>query len=61
MTPAVERRTEAAVAALVARVAARLRAVPGVRVSEEGDAVIVAGRGLARRMVEEPALRWPAA
>lgn len=61
MTPGVERRAALAVAATVARVAERLRAVPRVRVSEGDDGVIVEGRGLRRRAAEEPTLRWPGA
>jgi hypothetical protein len=59
MTPGVEARMRVAVAAVIARVAARLRVVPGVRVTEVADGVVLEGRGLLRRAVEEPALRWP--
>ncbi|WP_375288661.1 hypothetical protein [Sphingomonas sp.] len=61
MTPKVEARMRRAVADLAARVAARLAEVPGVRVTAGEDAVVVEGRNLARRVVEEPALRWPGA
>ena len=30
----------------------------GVRVSEDGESVVLAGRGLRRRFALEPALRW---
>lgn len=54
------RRAEVAAAVraerLRARVAAQLRAEPppGVTVSEEGEAVVVRGRGLRRRLVLDP-------
>lgn len=61
MTPAVEARMRAAVADLIARVAARLTEVPGVQVSAGDGEIVIEGRDLRRRMVEEPALRWPGA
>jgi hypothetical protein len=41
-------------------VADRLRAElpPGLAVEERGEAVTLSGRGLGRRFVLEPALRW---
>jgi hypothetical protein len=63
MLSGIEARGQAAgerrVAAVVARVAGELGAVPGVMVTIEGDAVVIAGRGLGRRAWDEPALRWP--
>lgn len=46
-----------------ARVAARLadaagEALPGVSVAAEEARVVVSGRGLARRRLRDPALRW---
>jgi hypothetical protein len=32
--------------------------VPGVSVEAEADGVVLSGRGLARRLIDEPALRW---
>ncbi len=42
------------------RLAAALRAreAPGVAVSEEGERVVLAGRGLGRRMAMDAELRW---
>ncbi len=41
------------------RLAERVRdAVPGVAVSIDGSAVTLAGRGLWRRWLADPALRW---
>ena len=42
------------------RLAARIaeRAPSGVRVSEEGERVVLAGRGLIRRFVLDARLRW---
>lgn len=34
-------------------------ALPGVAVTAEDGRVVLAGRGLARRMLLDPALRWP--
>jgi hypothetical protein len=46
-------------AAAVARVAERVAdAVPGVAVTRDDDGVTLAGPGLGRRMLDEPALRW---
>ncbi|MGN6277214.1 MAG: hypothetical protein ACTHM8_00640 [Sphingomonas sp.] len=43
----------------VARVAASAEdALPGVMVTSEVDGVTLAGRGLARRLADEPQLRW---
>lgn len=61
MTPAIEARMRAAVAGVVARVAAGLVEVPGVRVAPGDGEIVVEARGLRRRAVEEPALRWPGA
>ena len=46
---------DAAVARLVDRAGA---ALPGVEVMREGAGVTLTGRGLGRRMLDEPALRW---
>jgi len=54
---AVERRAARAVAAVVARVAARLRDVPGVMVEQGEGRVVVSGAGLHARRVEEARLR----
>lgn len=60
MSARVEARAQAAAEATAERLAVRLReAVPGVRVRTDGDRVVLAGRGLGRRMLSEPALRWP--
>lgn len=60
MSARVEARAEAAAEAAVARLAARLgEAVPGAEVTVEPGRVVLSGRGLARRMLAEPALRWP--
>nr|WP_315382664.1 hypothetical protein [uncultured Sphingomonas sp.] len=41
------------------RLAERVReAVPGVSVAVEGSAVTLSGRGLLRRWLADPALRW---
>jgi len=43
----------------VARVAAAAdAALPGVAVTSDADGVTLAGRGLERRLADEPALRW---
>ena len=47
-------------ATTVARVAGELGAVLGVTVTISGDDVVIAGRGLRRRVWDEPVLRWPA-
>ncbi len=48
-----------AAGAAAARLAERVRdAVPDVAVSVEGAAVTLAGRGLWRRWLADPALRW---
>ena len=57
MSRAVERRAARAVAAVVARVAARLRDVPGVMVEQGEGRVAVSGAGLHARRVEEARLR----
>jgi hypothetical protein len=60
MSARVEARAAAAVEEAVARLAARLGdAVPGADVTVEPGRVVLSGRGLARRMLAEPALRWP--
>lgn len=59
MTPTIEARARVAAEAAAARVAEGLRDVPGVRVTVSGGEVVVEGRGLARRVLGEPALRWP--
>ncbi|WP_010545095.1 hypothetical protein [Sphingomonas elodea] len=42
-----------------ARLAERVRdGVPGISVSADGDRVILSGRGLWRRWLADPALRW---
>lgn len=57
MSRAVERRGARAVQAVVARLAARLRDVPGVTVEEGEGHVTVSGAGLHARRVEEAQLR----
>jgi hypothetical protein len=60
MSARIEARAEAAVAEAVERLAARLgEAVPGAEVTVEPGQVVLSGRGLARRMLAEPGLRWP--
>ena len=51
---------EAARRRLCARVAAMLRegAPRGVRVDEVAEGVVLTGRGLVRRSLTDPALRW---
>lgn len=44
-----------AIAALAERVAAE---VPDVDVEAQEDGVVLSGRGLARRLIDEPVLRW---
>ncbi|WP_284055148.1 hypothetical protein [Stakelama marina] len=40
-------------------IAAAVReAAPGVRVAREGDDVVLSGRGVWRRRLGDPALRW---
>lgn len=57
---AVERRAARAVERRAADLAAALaRALPGVGVAREGGDVVLSGRGLARRVLDEPALRDP--
>jgi len=54
-------RAEAIGAAAAARAAARISdglAGAGVRVSRDGSRVTIVGRGLLRRAVVEPGLRW---
>lgn len=48
-----ERRAEAAVAALVARVVAEAGALPEVTAVAAGDRVVAAGPGLATRLLRE--------
>jgi hypothetical protein len=43
------------IAALAERVG---ETVPGVTATPEADGVALSGRGLARRVLDEPALRW---
>jgi hypothetical protein len=50
-------RAARAVAAVVARVAARLRDVPGVAVEEGDDRMVVTGAGLRARRLDEAVLR----
>ena len=54
------RAAEARAAARRERIAARMaeQAPRDVSVAVEGDRVAVAGRGLMRRMLLDPALRW---
>lgn len=49
---------EEARARAVARVAAALAAVPGVRAEAGEDGVVVRGRGLRRRWLNDARLRW---
>lgn len=56
-----ERRAARAVAGVIARVAARLRDVPGVAVEEDEARVVVSAAGLGARRVEEAVLRDVAA
>ncbi|KQT34670.1 hypothetical protein ASG29_00410 [Sphingomonas sp. Leaf412] len=57
---AAARAAEGAVARATGRVADVLRDVPGVTVSAEAGRVVVAGRGLVRRMLTDARLRWVA-
>jgi hypothetical protein len=60
MSARVERAAEARARAVAVRLAgAAERALPGVSVRAEDDRVVLEGRGLARRALDEPALRWP--
>ncbi|NTS65319.1 hypothetical protein HRV97_09105 [Sphingomonas sp. HHU CXW] len=54
---AADRRAARAVAAVVARLAARLRDVPGVAVEESDRRVVVSGAGLHARRLDEARLR----
>ncbi|WP_404336195.1 hypothetical protein AB2M62_18525 [Sphingomonas sp. MMS12-HWE2-04] len=48
-----------AVAAATERLAdAAEAALPGLAVTAESDRVVIRGRGLARRLLADPALRW---
>jgi hypothetical protein len=50
-----------AAGAAAGRLAARLaEALPGVTVTQVAGGVELSGRGLSRRVGDEPALRWPA-
>jgi len=56
-------RGDAIAARAVARATARLAAaagaaLPGLRVRAEEGRVVISGRGLARRLLADPALRW---
>ena len=43
----------------IGRVAAAAdETLPGMKVTREADGVVLAGRGLSRRLADEPALRW---
>jgi hypothetical protein len=44
-----------AIAALAERIEAEL---PGVAVAPREEGVVLSGRGLARRLIDEPVLRW---
>lgn len=49
----------AAAAKLRARLVAMIRAeLRGITAQEEDEAVVIAGRGLIRRWLDTPALRW---
>jgi hypothetical protein len=54
---AADRRAARAVAAVVARLAARLRDVPGVQIEEGDGRVVVSGTGLHARRLDEARLR----
>jgi len=54
---AADRHAAQAVAALVARLAARLRDVPGVAIEEGDGRVIVSGAGVHARRLDEARLR----
>ena len=54
------RAAQGAVARARRRVAEVLRDVPGLTVSEDAGRVVVAGRGLVRRMLSDARLRWVA-
>lgn len=56
-----ERRAARAVAGVIARVAARLRDVPGVGVEEDEARVVVSAASLSARRLEEAVLRDVAA
>jgi hypothetical protein len=58
MIAAVERLAEAARVRLRARVAAMLGEVPGIGVEEVDDGVVVSGRRIAARWINDARLRW---
>lgn len=59
MTRAVERAARRRLAQVRAMLAARLRGVlPGARVEERDDGVVISGRGVVRRWVDDPSLTW---
>jgi hypothetical protein len=63
MMEGLEARAETLGAAAAERAAARLVAaaretLPGVSVEAEPGRVVISGRGLARRMLRDPAFRW---
>lgn len=44
---------------VIARGAAVLREIlPSARITAESDAIVIEGRGLARRFADDPRLRW---
>jgi len=54
-----QRLADAARDEAIGRVAAAAEeALPEITLARETDGVTLAGRGLARRLAEEPALRW---
>ena len=60
MSARIEALARARAEALAETLAVRLEeAVPGVAVARAGEVVTVSGRGVARRALTDPALRWP--
>ena len=57
LSDAVRARAEGVAGEKLRRIAAVFNAVPGVRAVRDGDRVVVEGRGLARRMIEDVRLR----
>ena len=57
LSEAVRARADGVAGEKLRRIAAVFDAVPGVRAVRDGDRVVIAGRGLARRMIEDVRLR----
>ena len=57
LSEAVRARADGVAGEKLRQIAAVFDAVPGVRAVRDGDRVVIAGRGLARRMIEDVRLR----